>query len=102
LLQQPSRQQHGAPARQVYRGGRRDFRVLDMEPTTMSTNTCSTLRTQPKHKHQGRLRRNLGAPLAALLCSTAPALAEEPAPERELPRLGMAPGEPQVRSAAPT
>ncbi len=74
----------------------------------MSTNTCSTLRTQPKHtlrtqpKHQGRLRRNLSAPLAALLCSTAPALAEEPAPERELPRLGMAPGEPQVRSAAPT
>ncbi len=49
------------------------------------------------------MRRNLATRLMLIsLATSLPALAEEETPGRELPRLGMAPGEPQVRSAQPT
>lgn len=49
------------------------------------------------------MRPNSWAPLLLVsLCTSAPALAEDEQPKRDLPRIGMAPGEPQVRSAPPT
>jgi hypothetical protein len=49
------------------------------------------------------MRRHLVATvILTSLAKSLPALAEDEPPEQDLPRLGMSPGEPQVRSAAPS
>lgn len=49
------------------------------------------------------MRRHLAATLVLTsLAMAMPGLAQEEEPKRDLPRVGMSPGEPQVRSAAPS